>query len=489
MEKKKKRIKNKRLAGIVSGLVLLLCVVLCFGIVRTKIIPLKYTALIFAVGVLFDALIFWLIRKRYRALGILLAVLEAAALLFAFFAVNRTAKTLEQITTVSVRKSEVCVYVRQENPAQSIQDAVDYTFGLVPTIEPEDVQTAVSQINSACGASIQTAEFESLSLLADALLNGQIEAVILPSAYLDLYQDMEGYQELPDSLRLLEMQVVEVKVTPSPSPKPTEKPTQLQRKQDYPDFFTVYISGIDNRGALIAKSRSDVNILAAVNTKTRHVLLISIPRDFYVPLSNCGQLDKLTHAGVYGVEVSMDTVGDIFDLDMDYYFRVNFGGFKDIINALGGVTVNSDYSFSSSFGAYYFREGENFLNGEEALAFARERYAFSVGDRQRGRNQMSVIQGVVQKVTSADMLLNFDSVLSAMEGSFETSVPYEYITALVRDQLADGREWTIERESVTGSDANDYCYSLGMRAYVMRPDVNSVANACQRLEELKKEAD
>ena len=232
----------------------------------------------------------------------------------------------------------------------------------------------------------------------------------------------------------------------------------------------------EERGSIQARSRSDVNILAHVNTKTRQVLLVSTPRDFYVPLSiSDGVPDKLTHAGIYGVNVSKDTLGMLYGIDIDYYFRVNFEGFEEIIDSLGGVTVDSEYSFT--VGSHSFREGENDLNGKEALIFARERYSLPGGDRQRGKNQMAVIQGVINKVLSPEILKNYTSVLEAVEGNFETTVPYELVAELVRGQLEKGGSWDIITYSADGRGDSQIPYSMSVYAYVMIPDQDTVDRA------------
>jgi LCP family protein required for cell wall assembly len=238
--------------------------------------------------------------------------------------------------------------------------------------------------------------------------------------------------------------------------------------------FSIYLSGIDTYGALSTKSRSDVNIIATVNTETHQILLVSTPRDYFVPLSiSNGKEDKLTHAGIYGIQVSMDTLEMLYDTDIDYYFRVNFTGFKDIIDALGGITVESDYTFTSKDG-YNYVEGENQLDGEHALSFARERYAFSDGDNQRGKDQMQVIKGVVKKAMSPELLLNYTSILDAVDGSFETSMPYDLISSLVRNQLDQGGSWEVITYSATGTNGSAVPYSMSQRAYVMIPDEDSV---------------
>ena len=248
--------------------------------------------------------------------------------------------------------------------------------------------------------------------------------------------------------------------------------------------FVVYLSGVDTRGDLTDKARSDVNIIAAVNPVTKQVVLINTPRDYYVDLAGTNSKDKLTHAGLYGVQTSMDTLGNLYGVDVQHYIRINFAGFINVIDALGGVDVYSDQAFTSvGSPGYYdpttFVEGWNHLDGKAALAFARERHAFKTGDVQRGINQMKVIDAMLNKIKSPALLMGFTKILDAVSDSFVTSLSQNQISALVRMQLSDFAEWNIERYTVTGtSGSSTKCYSAkGQKLYVMKPDENSVAKA------------
>ena len=248
--------------------------------------------------------------------------------------------------------------------------------------------------------------------------------------------------------------------------------------------FVVYLSGVDNRGELTEDARSDVNILAVVNPLTKRVALINTPRDYYVDLAGTDSKDKLTHAGLYGVQTSMDTLGNLYGIQVDHYVRINFAGFIDIVDALGGVDVYSDQAFTSvGSPGYYdptdFVEGWNHLDGAAALAFARERHAFATGDIQRGINQMKVIDAMLDKIKSPALLTSYSKLLAAVSDNFVTSLSSNQITALVRMQLSDFASWDIENYSVTGSSSSStHCYSAqGQKLYVMKPDEDSVAQA------------
>ena len=248
--------------------------------------------------------------------------------------------------------------------------------------------------------------------------------------------------------------------------------------------FVLYLSGVDNRGELTEKARSDVNILAVVNPTTKRVALINTPRDYYVDLAGTDSKDKLTHAGLYGVETSMATLGNLYGIQVDHYIRIDFSGFISIIDAVGGVDVYSDQAFTSvGSPGYYdpttFAEGWNHLDGKSALAFARERHAFASGDIQRGINQMKVIDAMVNKLKSPTVLMSFSKLMDAVSNCFVTSLSQEQISALVRMQLGDLANWDIESCSVTGSSGkSSQCYSAkGQSLYVMKPDESSVSKA------------
>ena len=248
--------------------------------------------------------------------------------------------------------------------------------------------------------------------------------------------------------------------------------------------FVIYLSGVDTRGELTENARSDVNILAAVNPVTKRVALINTPRDYYVDLSGTDSKDKLTHAGLYGVETSMATLGNLYGIHVDHYIRINFAGFISISDALGGVDVYSDQAFTSvGSPGYYdpttFVEGWNHLDGKAALAFARERHAFASGDIQRGINQMKVIDAMLNKIKSPALLMGFSKIMDAAADCFVTSFSQDQISALVRMQLSDFAEWDIESYTVTGtSSSSTKCYSAkGQKLYVMKPDDASVSKA------------
>ena len=262
---------------------------------------------------------------------------------------------------------------------------------------------------------------------------------------------------------------------------------EIQTEKDM-GTFVVYFSGIDVWGWTDTKSRSDVNIIAAVNTNTRHIQLINTPRDYYVemPISN-GAKDKLTHAGLYGVENSMGTLSMLYDIDIDYYLRVNFSGFEAIIDEMGGVDVYSEYDFTVDPIKHY-TEGYNHLTGLEALAFVRERHAFASGDNQRGRNQMALLNAMIQKVCSADFLANHDKIIEDLTDMYRTNIPDDVIAGLIFNQLLNNEAWTVDSYAVTGTGGTETTYSTPDSAgYVMIPNDADVEQAKELLQSVLTE--
>ena len=286
-----------------------------------------------------------------------------------------------------------------------------------------------------------------------------------------MLEETEGHED--DASKIKELYTVQVpdNFGQESETEQTVIPVEIDKK-----IFTVYISGIDCYGKVTRKSRSDVNIIATVNVETGQILLVSTPRDYYVPLSiSNGIKDKLTHAGIYGINCSRETLEMLYDIDIDYYFRLNFDGFQNIINELGGITVYSNYAFKVQEATSV--KGWNEVNGRKALLFARERKSVPGGDRQRGKQQMEVIRAVIDKATSPAMITNYSNVMKSISGCFQTDMAYDNITDLIQNQFSKGIKWNIVSYSVDGTGTHAKTYSLSSKAYVMVPKTETVEKA------------
>lgn len=401
----------------------------------------------------------------FSAIIILIQILGSYYLL-----VGRSA--LEQITQVETEKSEVGVYVRIDDPAKSLQDAKNYTFGILEVQDRKITDSALSDIGRILGKAVNTKSYSSIEELMSALLDSkEVYAILLNKSFLDLFSDIEGHEKDAEKIRELHSVIVESeKIMAAPKADRT--------------VFSVYISGIDCYGNITRRSRSDVNIIATVNTQTGQILLVSTPRDYYVPLSiSNGVPDKLTHAGIYGIDVSRDTLAALYETEIDYHFRVNFDGFKDIINALDGISVYSEYDFKE--GSISFKKGVNEVDGTQALAFARSRYAFASGDKQRGKNQMAVVKAVINKAIGPAIIMNYKNILESVAGSFDTNMPYDMITSLIKTQITSPKKWNVVSYSVSGTGDSRQPYSSSSNAYVMIPDEETVNHAKELMNQVK----
>lgn len=253
------------------------------------------------------------------------------------------------------------------------------------------------------------------------------------------------------------------------------------------DPFNVYISGIDTFGGINKVSRSDVNMIMTVDPVNKKILLTSIPRDTYVMLHSYGAMDKLTHSGIYGVGETVETVEDWLGIDINYYIRVNFTSVEDIVDAIGGIDVTSEYAFEThgrQNRGYSFVEGENHLDGASALAFARERKSFEEGDQERIKNQQRVLTAILNKITgSTAILTGYTKIMNAVGDEMQTNMSESDIASLVKMQLEDLGGWSIETISINGKGTYSSTYSMGSRQlYVVIPDEDSVKAAQEKID-------
>lgn len=393
------------------------------------------------------------------------------------------------------------VYVLSEDSAQTILDAKGYTFAVVENFDTANVQQVLDAIEAEQGQVPETKGYVSISAMVDALYTGEVKAVIVSEANLMILETEDAYADFHTRARLLyEVEIEEI--LPPPSTEPTDPgntdptaptaPTvpnvtapSIVEPQDITNTpFLVYVAGSDARSNYLTKSRNDVNILAVVNPETKQVLLINTPRDYFVknPAGN-NVRDKLTHCGIYGVENSALALANLYGDRVDYYAQINFAGFETFIDAIGGITVHSDVSFTTADG-YWISKGENNLDGAEALSFARERYNLAGGDESRGENQMKVIRAVIQKLTSGTTVITrYAEILNSLEGMFTTNLTMDGISMLVKMQLSDMASWSIMTYSVSGYGDMEITYSdPGRELYVMWPDNDMVAHATELID-------
>ena len=467
MQKVKRFLKSKLLGFILAAIHLIATVLLLGEILYLNVLPAKFFIPISFVLLLLVAYTFLTVySKKFRTFGKVLSVIFTVFWCVGIYYVGSANGMFDSIAGSDTKTDVINVYVLKDDTAESLKDTKDYTFGVLAVLDSKNTEKTISKIESEVGQEIATKEYEHWSAMIDALYSGEVGAIILNSAYIDSATELDEYADFESKTKVIHENVIVTKIDVD-----TEKDVTNST-------FVLYISGIDVTGKISTTSRSDVNIIAVVNPKTRQVLMVNTPRDYYIPLAMDGSpMDKLTHAGIYGIDMSMNTLGNLYDIKMDYYFRINFTGFEKVIDALGGIEVYSESEFTTRHGNYHIVKGTNYLDGKEALGFVRERYALADGDNQRGRNQMAVIKAIINKMASSALLNDFSGLMDSLEGSFQTSMTSEQISSLVRMQLDEGGSWNVVNYSVTGTGDSRNVYSMSSKCYVMIPNDESVAKA------------
>lgn len=390
-----------------------------------------------------------------------------------YYCIN-TYSAIDEMADQQVKVDQISCIVLKDDPAQSIYDTKDYKFGILDVSDRANTDKMLAEVQKAIGQEPLKAEYQDIDTLVDALYAKDVNAIVINEVNRNLIEDY--YKTFSEDTRVLNTHKVE---------------TVIEEKEKLDDItttpFNVYLSGNDVYGDIKTSSRSDVNVIMTVNPNTKEILLTSTPRDYYVPTSvSNGIPDKLTHAGNHGVDCSVKTLEMLYKIDIDYYIRVNFTSIKKIVDLLGGVKVYSDYDFTSRWGPG-FKKGYNHVNGKEALAFCRERYTIPNGDAQRGRNHQHMVEAILNKAMSPNILPKYTKLLKTASKNFQTNMSTKEITSLVKMQLDDMSQWKIKYANATGTGAKKTTFSIRYRLlYVCIPDYNSVEKITNKIKHLLK---
>ncbi|MBQ6494776.1 MAG: LCP family protein [Bacilli bacterium] len=466
MAKRGRKSKKNR---IITKLLIIISVIFIISVVYVDILPIDYLLYVIGGVILLDLVLILLNRKNKKRTKIITLIITLLMGLFSFY----TLKTNGLINNLNLnyKTYNYSVIVLNTSKYKTIKDIKNKDLGYYKT-DSKETTKSINKIDNII--STNKKEYTETSSLLNNLLNNKLDAILIEDTYLNMLEENNNDEENTNKIdNFKDKTKVIYRFTIRINTETISKDTDVTKKP-----FSIYISGIDTYGKISSVSRSDVNMVVTVNPNTNQILLTSIPRDYYVKLhGKTGYKDKLTHAGLYGVETSLKTIEDLLDIEINYYVKVNFTSVIDIVDAIGGVEVYSDYNFTSIDG-YNYSKGYNKVNGEEALSFARERKAFSEGDRQRIKDQQALLEAMFRKCLNPSIITRYNSLLNSINGSFATNMPTNRLTSLIKMQLKNKDKWIITSNSLDGSNSSNYTYSYSAsKLYVMEPNTESVENA------------
>ena len=439
---------------------------LLFLIFRHNILAFRYLNIISAVLVLLAALVGLLLivykkAEKFTVFFLTLAILVSS---FSLYALQQFVGFTNHINSTSnYSEYSISVAVLKDSEINNVTQ-LDTVTGSTET-DNDNIQKLLADIKTSQSKDLTVENATSYLAAYKSLLSGETKAIVLNSVFENIIE-----AEYPDYASKIKKIYTKNLIKEVAAPKVSKNKA-----------FNIYVSGIDTYGPISSVSRSDVNILMTVNRDTKKILLTTTPRDSYVPIADGGnnQKDKLTHAGIYGVDSSIHTLENLYGVDINYYVRLNFTSFLKLIDLLGGIDVYNDQEFTAHTNGKYYPVGNVHLDSEQALGFVRERYSLADGDRDRGRNQQKVIVAVIQKLTSTEALKNYDNIIKGLQDSLQTNMPLETMMDLVNTQLESGGNYKVNSQDLKGTGRMDLpSYAMpDSNLYMMEIDDSSLAAA------------
>lgn len=479
--RKQKRTSNRSWGMVNVGLTILyaiLALVLLFTMFNYNFLSFRFLNIIITIGLLVVLAISIFLQKTKKSplvTTVVLVIFSLVSLVGIFGFKQMIDITNRMNQTAAFSEVEMSIVVPKDS---DIKDVSQLTSVQAPTkVDKNNIDTLMSALKKDKKVDLNVEDVASYQEAYDNLKSGKSKAMVLSGSYASLLESVDS--NYASNLKTIYTYKI-------------KKKNNNSAKQVDSKVFNIYISGIDTYGSISTVSRSDVNIIMTVNMNTHKILLTTTPRDAYVKIPDGGadQYDKLTHAGIYGVETSEKTLENLYGINIDYYARINFTSFLKLIDQLGGVTVHNDQAFTSLHGKFDFPVGDIQMNSEQALGFVRERYSLDGGDNDRGKNQEKVISAIVNKLASLDSVSNFTSIVNNLQDSVQTNMSLDTINALANRQLDSGSKFTVTSQAVTGTGSTGQLTSYAMpnsSLYMMKLDDSSVESASQAIKNLMEE--
>lgn len=475
---------------VILGIQLIISIVAVYFCFKLKLIPMKYImGIIIALLILlvvFLGIIYSGEKKsengttsKRSIITKIISLLLSIALVLGCTMLIRSDNFIDKVSDAVGQKYVISVIALKDSDINK-KSLDGKKFGVCYEKDSKTLTTALADMEDEIGQQEYT-KYDTYIQLADALYNKEVDCIVVGEQFRSQLQ--VNHENFDNETKIITSYSYDAKL------EVTTKKTDVTEKP-----FSVYVTGIDVYGSLNTVSRSDVNLIVTVNPKTKQILMTSIPRDCEINLHSNGELDKLTHTGNYGTAETINTIQDLLDMEINYFVRTNFSGMTNIVDALGGITVESDEEFDTLHGNYHIVKGLNEMDGDMALCFVRERKRLKAGDFARGRNQQKVLSALIDKALSPKIITNFDRILTALEGTFETDMTSDEIRSLLNMQLDDMADWNIINVQIEGEYYDCYeTYSMyGTKSDVMKPfnsHIKRVRKLINKVEEGKKIAD
>lgn len=439
------------------------------------VVPFKYLATFAFVALVFWGILWLLLVKLqstlWRSVGYVLFCLGLVLSLGYVYVAQQGFDALSKFTGSTQKEVRYDLVVLKDAQHKLVDDLKDKSVGYVSQLDKKYIDQIQEKVTlNSLKSSPGYVE------LVDELYSDSYEAIIINSAFRSVITERK--KAFDKETRVVKSFTF------------YEKNAEAKKNLIATDkSFNLYISGIDTYGSVATVSRSDVNIVASMNFKTHKIMLTTVPRDSYVaiPGGGAGQKDKLTHAGIYGVDASMGAVGGLLDIEFAGYVRINFTSLIRLVDALGGITVSNPTGFTSEVNNEFFPVGNVYMDGESALAYSRERHSLAAGDNDRGKNQMRVITAIIQKLSSFSSVAGYQQVLDVLGESVQTNVSDKDIRAIMSHQIDTGKGWDVQSYALTGTGSTGVYPSYAMpsaRLYMYSLDDASVTTAKNQIQQI-----
>lgn len=464
---------KKIINNIIRTILIIIHLIFIIYLIKLNVLPTLYLAIIIVVILTLDIISWILISKGKIKLIIGYIILLIISIIsgIGIYYTNITDSFLSSIQEVN-EKQLYYVVVNKDSKYNGLKDLDNKSMAIFEN-QSDNYKKVLNEVEK--NIKIKDKKYNNINEIVRDLLDNKIDSLLINSSNKEILD--ENIATFKNNTRVIDEISIDV-----------IKQKEEEYKNKY-GSFNVLISGIDTYGSINRVSRSDVNIVVTVNPNTHKILLTSIQRDMYVQLhGTTGTKDKLTHAGIYGINMSRQTIEDFLDIDIPYYVRVNFDSVIKLVDTIGGVDIYNDVAFRG--GSRYFEQGNIHLNGKQALEYARERKKMPNGDWTRGEHQKVIITAIINKIAnSKELLTNYGDILNNSKDLIQTNIPTDVIKKFVKDQIDSMSPWNITSTFVGGA-GSDYreTYSMpGMNLYITYPDENSVKNVSKQINDLLNE--